>query len=639
MHKDIFTPWTPKDSANLYGIKEWGNGYFDINDAGEVIIQTQIDGKTVSLSLMDVVSGLNERGAQMPVLLRLENLLDNQISLLNDSFATAIADFGYKGKYQGLFPIKVNQQQQVIEDISRLGARYHCGLEAGSKAELIIALATLPITNGTIVCNGYKDADFFDLGLYASKMGYRCFFVIETPSELPILIQRSKILGIKPLIGIRLKLASRAGGHWQDSGGDNSLFGLTTAEIVDIIDLLRAENMLDSLQLLHYHLGSQIPNIRDVRNAVQETARFYVGLVQEGAPMGLLDLGGGLAVDYDGSQTNYVHSKNYTLKEYCLDIVELLTQILDEHNVSHPCIMTESGRAIVAYSSILLFNVLDVTRFETRPLPQKLPNDSDTAVQRLWEIREYMNLKNIQECYNDAIYYRNEVRERFQSGTIDLRGRALGENIFLSVIEQIIHNLKKIKRIPPELQGLNEALYDIYYCNFSIFQSLPDSWAIDQIFPIIPIHRHAEYPARQGILGDITCDSDGKINKFADFHDVKQTLALHNWDGKNSEYYIGIFLVGAYQETLGDLHNLLGDTNVLSIRINSDGSHDIVQEIKGDSVADVLAYVKYDTEKMLERFRCRAEEAVGKGSISAQEGQTIVEAYDASMHGYTYFKR
>ena len=638
MSKDILTNWTPQDSATLYGIKEWGGGYFDINDSGEVIIRAQAGEKIVEVSILDIVSGLQNRGTEMPVLLRLENLLGSQLSLLNESFRDAIEDFQYTGRYRGLFPIKVNQQQQVIEEITRFGARYNHGLEAGSKAELIIALSVLPDQESLIVCNGYKDADFFDLGLYANKMGYRCFFVIETPSELPILIQRSRKLGVTPLIGARLKLASRGGGHWQDSGGDNSLFGLTTSEIVDIIDLLRTENMLDSFQLLHYHLGSQIPNIRDVRNAVQEAARFYVGLVQEGAPMGFLDLGGGLAVDYDGSQTNFVHSKNYTLQEYCADIVESLMRILDEHDITHPCIMTESGRATVAYASILLCNILDVTHRESRPLPPELPEGIDDTILHLWEIHEYMTLKNMQECYNDAIYYRGELRVRFKQGSIGLRHRALGENIFLSVIEQIIRNLKKVKRIPKELVGLDEALYDIYYCNFSVFQSLPDAWAIDQIFPIIPIHRHNEYPARQGILGDLTCDSDGKIDRFADLHDVKKTLSLHTFE-ENEEYYLGIFLVGAYQETLGDLHNLLGDTNIVSIRINSNGSYDIVREIEGDSIADVLSYVEYDPKEVVNQFRRKAEEAVSKGKITVQERRTIMETYDANMRGYTYFKR
>jgi arginine decarboxylase len=638
MSKDVLSKWSPGDSAKLYGIKEWGAGYFDIDEQGEVVVEVPGKGKRVAVSLLDIIRGLAERGTHMPVLLRIENLLDAQISLLNESFARAIRETGFKGKYRGVFPIKVNQQQQVIEEIARFGERFSHGLEAGSKAELMVALSMISRRESYIICNGYKDAEFFDLGLYATRMGYHCFFVIETPSELPILIERSKALGIAPLIGVRLKLSSRAGGHWQDSGGDNSLFGLTTAEIIDIVDLLRDEDMLSSLQLLHYHLGSQIPNIRDIRNAVQETARFYTELVTEGAPMGNLDLGGGLAVDYDGSRTNFVHSKNYSLEEYCADIVEVLMEVLDEQEVPHPTILTESGRATVAYSSILLFNVLDVTRNEARPLPEALPEGSDDIVSNLWEIRSYMNLKNMQECFNDAVYYRDQLRDRFKIGQLSLRQRALGENIFRSLIEQIAANVGKLKRVPKELMGLDEALYDIYYCNFSVFQSLPDAWAIDQIFPIIPVHRHREKPVRKGILGDITCDSDGKIDKFADIHDVHNTLSLHELK-ENEEYYLGIFLVGAYQETLGDLHNLLGDTHVVSVRINEDGSHDIVKEITGDSVADVLSYVEYDAKEVFTRFRDKAEAAVRRGDISVQERKLIVDAFDASMRGYTYFER
>jgi arginine decarboxylase len=637
MKKDMLSKWTPGDSAKLYGIKEWGAGYFDINDAGEVVVRIPAKGQGVQVSLLDIINGLAERGTQMPVLLRIENLLDAQISLLNESFARAIKENGYRGRYRGVFPIKVNQQQQVIEEITRFGQRFAHGLEAGSKAELMVALSMISNRDSYIICNGYKDAEFFDLGLYATRMGYRCFFVIETPSELPLILERSKELGIRPLIGVRLKLSSRAGGHWQDSGGDNSLFGLTTAEIIDIVDRLRDEDMLDCLQLLHYHLGSQIPNIRDIRNAVQETARFYTELVSEGAAMGNLDLGGGLAVDYDGSRTNFVHSKNYSLEEYCADIVEVLMEVLDEQGTDHPTILTESGRATVAYSSVLLFNVLDVTRNEARPLPEALPEDSDDIVKNLWEIRSYMNLKNMQECFNDAVYYRDQLRDRFKIGQMSLRQRAMGENIFRALIEEIAGNLGKVKRIPKELLGLDEALYDIYYCNFSVFQSLPDAWAIDQIFPIIPIHRHTEKPTRKGILGDITCDSDGKIDKFADLHDVHNTLSLHETD--EHEYYLGIFLVGAYQETLGDLHNLLGDTHVVSVRVNEDGSHDIVKEIMGDSVADVLSYVEYDAKEVFTRFRDKAEEAVRMGSISVQERKVIVDAFDASLRGYTYFER
>ncbi len=634
----IHKQWTTGDSANAYGIKEWGAGYFDLSEAGEVIVRVDVDGKPVSVSLMDIIDGLDARGFSMPVLLRVENLLDQQMSRLNESFRSSIAGNGYTGSYKGVFPIKVNQQAQVIDEMTRFGKRYHHGLEAGSKAELLIALAKLPSKESLIVCNGYKDPEFIDLGLQTTRMGYNVFFVIETPTELPTILDRSRTLGIKPLIGIRLKLSSRAGGHWQDSGGDNSIFGLTTGQVVDLIDTLKKEEMLDSVRLLHYHLGSQIPNIRDIRTAVRETARFYADLVAEGCPMGYIDIGGGLAVDYDGSQTNFVHSKNYNLDEYTWDVVEVLQSVFDEKEIPHPTIITESGRATVAYSSILLFNILDVTESRPGPIPETPPEDAPDSIRNLFEVRQSMTVRNLQECYNDAVYYREEVREDFQFGHVTLRHRALADNLFLDIIIGISRLLGKVKRVPRELEDLTGSLYDTYYGNFSVFQSLPDVWAIDQIFPVMPIHRLTEEPARQAILADITCDSDGKIDTFADLHDVRKTIPLHEMKA-NEEYYLGIFLVGAYQETLGDLHNLLGDTHVVSVRINGDGSFDFVREIEGDSISDVLSYVEYQPRELIELFRQKAEDAVRTGTISPQQRRAILSAYEESMRGYTYFER
>lgn len=637
MH-DMHTRWTIADSANTYGIKEWGAGYFDLSSTGEVVVRVSDGGAPVEVSLMDIIRGMNDRGLGMPVLLRIENLLDQQISRLNESFAGAIAGTGYHGAYQGVFPIKVNQQAQVIEEVSRFGSRHHHGLEAGSKAELLVALSMLPSHESLIVCNGYKDPEFIDLGLQTIRMGYRVFFVIETPTELPIILERSAALGIDPLIGVRLKLASRSSGHWQDSGGDNSIFGLTTNQLVDVIDTLRANEMLDSLRLLHYHLGSQIPNIRDIRAAVRETARFYAGLVAEGAPMGYLDLGGGLAVDYDGSQTNFVHSKNYTLDEYTWDVMEVLKSVFDERAIPHPTIITESGRATVAYSSVLLFNILDVTESRPGALPEAAPEEAPESIRYLFEVRSSLTVRNLQECYNDAVYYRDEVREDFQHGHISLRDRAIAESLFLDTMQRIAAMLTRVKRVPRELEGLSESLYDTYYGNFSVFQSLPDVWAIDQIFPVMPLHRLDQAPTRRAILADITCDSDGKIDTFADMHDVRKALPLHELNGRD-EYYLGVFLVGAYQETLGDLHNLLGDTHVVSVRIDPDGSFEFVREIEGDSIADVLSYVEYEPRQLVERFRRKAEQAVRDGRITAPQRRAVLEAFEASMRGYTYFER
>jgi arginine decarboxylase len=634
---EVLGRWTREKSEELYGIKNWGNSYFSISDKGEVLVNPYKDNASSAISLMDIISGIRDRGLDMPVLLRFENILDSQISFLNNSFNEAMKKLNYKGAYRGVYPIKVNQQQQVIEEVTRFGQRYHHGLEVGSKAEMIAALSLMNDKEACLICNGYKDEEFIDLGLYAVKMGFNCFFVIEIPYELDIVMERARALGIKPNIGIRIKLSSRVGGHWTESSGDRSIFGLNVSQLITIVDKLKEINMLDCLKLLHYHLGSQIPNIRDIRSAVLEATRIYSELVNEGAPMGYLDLGGGLAVDYDGSNTNFVNSRNYSVEEYCTDIVEAVMSILDTHDVPHPVIVTESGRATVAYYSVLLFNVLDVQRFEEYEMPEKLDENTSEQIINLFDVYKNITLKNIQECYNDALYYRDEIRDLFKHGRLSLRERSLSENIFWNTINQIAKEKQKLKHAPPDLEDIESAIADIYYSNFSVFQSIPDSWAIDQLFPIMPVHRLLELPKRNAIIADITCDCDGKIDRFIDLHDVRNTLPLHEM--KNGDnYYLGAFLVGAYQETLGDLHNLFGDTNVVSVRINPDGTHDLVKEIHGDSVADVLSYVEFDPKDMLVNLRETAEEAIREGLISARERQEIMKAFDNGLRGYTYYE-
>ena len=630
--------WTVDDSASLYGIAHWGSGFFGINSKGEVTVAPpgSIDGSEVSL--LDIVAGLKARGMGMPVLLRFGDILHARIRLLNESFHSAIKEARYEGDYRGVFPIKVNQQQQVIEEIAAYGARFNHGLEAGSKAELIAAIPHLRNREALLVCNGYKDEEFIDLGLYARKMGIRVVFVLETMTELPLIVARSRALEVEPIIGVRVKLSSKAGGHWKDSGGDRSVFGLNAAQIIDVVDQLRRESMLHCLQLLHYHLGSQIPDIRDVRTSVTEATRFYAGLVQEGAPMGMLDLGGGLAVDYDGSHTNFASSANYTLGEYCRDVVEGVMSILDQAGIAHPTIVTESGRATVAYYSVLLFNILDVSRFRNGSIPRDLPPGAHAQLRNIHEVARALTGKNLQECYHDALFYRDEIRQLFKHGVISLRDRALGEQIFWHIMYDISQRIKKQKYVPDDFEGLDAALADIYYGNFSVFQSLPDAWAIDQLFPIMPIHRLKEEPRGRAVLSDITCDCDGRIDRFIDLHDVKPTLPVHDWK-EEEEYYFGAFLVGAYQETLGDLHNLLGDTNVVSIRIKPDGGWEYERELEGDSVSDVLSYVEYDPKTLSSQMRLVAEEAVREQLISPAERRRILDAYEAGLRGYTYFER
>lgn len=625
------------ESARLnYGIKNWGNDYFDINEKGELVVIDPLHPNTQPLALMEIIRGLQDRELQMPVLLRIENILDQSISNINEAFRTAINKVGYNNVYRGVYPIKVNQQAQIVEEIADFGSRYDHGFEVGSKAEMIAALSSLDQTNRLLICNGYKDQEFVDLGLQATKLGFLCFFVIETPAELPIIIERSLQLNIRPRIGVRAKMTSKIGGYWNSTSGDRSVFGLSTGQIIQLIDSLKEHDMLDCLQLLHCHLGSQIPNILHIRGGVVEACRYFTDLYKEGAKLEYIDLGGGLAVDYSGAATNGDQSCNYSISEYCEDIVETIKETLDAEGLDHPIIITESGRATVAYSSILLFNILDVTRFD--PLPVAAVEEEHELIHNMRDIFTYLEPKRLQECYNDAHFYRDEVRSLFKRGQIDLRMRAISENLFLD----ILHNIKDISltmaKVPTDLVDLEESLADIYYGNFSLFQSLPDSWAIDQLFPIMPIHRLNETPTRHAVIADITCDCDGKIDKFIDETEAKKVLPVHELTS-GEEYYLGVFLVGAYQETLGDLHNLFGDTHVVSIRLNQDSSYEFVKEIYGDTISDVLSYVEFQPSVMQNKYRDMVEAAVKNGRITAKERQHMLNTYKDSMSGYTYYER
>lgn len=632
--------WTSSDSAQFYGINDWGCGYFDISADGKVMVNVPAADKDTqpTIALTSIIEGMKERGLEMPAILRIENLLDDRIQSLNEAFARAIKLANYQNEYRGVFPIKVNQQCHVIEEIADFGSKYHHGFEAGSKAELVIALAKQSDDQGLIICNGYKDSEFIELGLYAKEMGVKCFFVLETLTELPIIIERSQALGIEPLLGVRIRPTVKVDGHWSADSGDQSIFGLSTASLFSVIEQLKAVGMLHCLQLLHCHLGSQIPNIRNIRSGVLEACRFYAGLIQEGAPMGYLDLGGGLAVDYEGARTNSTHSMNYQLDEYCVNIVETICECLDPLEINHPVIVSESGRATVAYSSMLLFNVLDVRDHRPVPLPEQLPVEGHPLLQSLWEVNSIINAGNFQECYNDALYYRDEIRELFQRGQATLSDRAIGDNLALAVLEKVAVFVEQAERRPPELENLPELLADIYYGNFSLFQSLPDIWALDQVFPVMPLHRLNEEPNRQAVIADITCDCDGKIDHFTTHDGIKHTIKLHPMI-EGEEYYLGVFLVGAYQETLGDLHNLFGDTNVVSVKVNHDGSYDFVREFHGDSIADVLSYVEYDTKILTEQFRKRSENAVKAGKITASKRRQLMSAFKASLDGYTYYEK
>lgn len=637
MKKERSQLWSIDKAKKTFAIQRWSNQHFDINEAGEVVVINAHNQSSGDVSLMDIIQGMKDRELQMPVLLRIENILDQSIRNINETFRSVIKKVGYENEFRGVYPIKVNQQAQIVEEVAHFGSPYHHGFEVGSKAEMIAALATLEQFDRLIICNGYKDQEFVELGLQAVKLGCQCFFVLETLTELPLIIERSQALGIKPLIGVRIKMTSAVSGHWHSTSGDRSVFGLSANELIQVIDQLKAHKMLDCLQLLHCHLGSQIPNISDIRGGVVEACRYYTDLCKEGAAMAYIDLGGGLAVDYSGAQSSCGQSRNYSLKEYCEDIVDTLKTTLSKENLKHPVIITESGRATVAYTSILLFNILDVSQFTAPELP-KLENNEHELIQNMREVLDYLKPQRVQECYNDACFYRDEIRELFKRGLIDLRMRSIAEQLFLGILHQINNVLATMERIPTGLTGLKDSLADIYYGNFSLFQSLPDSWAIGQLFPVMPIHRLHEEPSKRAIIADITCDCDGKIDRFIADHDYDKSLPLHPIKS-GEDYYLGVFLVGAYQETLGDLHNLFGDTNVVSVRINPDSSFEFVKEVHGDTIADVLSYVEFQPKQMQWNFRNKVETAVREGRISAKERQKIINLFNASMQGYTYYEK
>lgn len=637
MKTEIMTRWVSNDAAELYGVRNWGAGYFDVSEAGDLMVRPRGKGTDEMINMMQIVEGLKARGIAMPVLLRFGDILASRIATINNAFNKAIAEAGYKAPFRGVYPIKVNQQQQVIEDIVAYGVPFHHGLEAGSKPELITALAYSKDRESLIVCNGYKDEEFIDLALYALKMGMQTILVVEMPSELSLILERAARMSVKPRIGVRAKLATRGGGHWNESGGDRSQFGLNASQIIDVVDELREKGMLDCLEMLHYHLGSQIPNIRSVQSGIVEAGRMYVDLIREGAKMGMLDVGGGLAVDYDGSHSNFASSANYTVDEYAADIVDGIMQRVDEAGLPHPIIVSESGRATVAHHSVLLFDIFDVSRSDPGHAIEPLPESAHENLHRLVEVGEILNAKNAQECYHDAVAYRDEMRSLFNQGAVTLRDRAMAERLFWNIIKRIADEVRGRKYVPEELEDLETAIADVYFGNFSLFQSLPDSWAIEQLFPIMPVNRLNEAPTRNAVLADITCDCDGKIDRFIDLHDVKRTLPLHEMNGR--EYYLGVFLVGAYQETLGDLHNLFGDTNVVSVKLGEEGALEFAEEIDGDTVADVLSYVEYDVQDLVELMRKTAEQAVRTGKITPEERREIMAAYENGLRGYTYFEK
>jgi arginine decarboxylase len=628
--------WTVADSAEVYGVKYWGHNYFSVAESGNVVAHPSgVDGPAIDLK--ELVDEVARRGIGLPLLIRFSDVLRSRIVELNETFKNAIAEYGYKGEFKGVYPIKVNQHRYVVEEIIRFGRPYHYGLEAGSKPELLAVMAMLDDEDALIVCNGYKDEEYIETALMASKLGRTVLIVVEKFSELGLIAETAKKIGVRPRIGIRVKLAAKGSGRWEASGGDRSKFGLSTREVVEAINFLRGNDLLNCFELLHFHLGSQISAIRAVKNALREAGRFYVEVCKLGAPLKYFDAGGGLGVDYDGSQTNFASSMNYTTQEYANDIVFSLQEICDAANVPHPTIVTESGRAVVAHHSMLVVDILGVGEFDVGKAPDKIPRDANRTVKNLFETYKEVSRKNVLESYHDALEYKEEALQLFNLGNLSLSERVVAEDVFWAICQKLLKIVRDMREVPEELEGLERALSDTYFCNFSMFQSLPDIWAIDQLFPIMPIHRLGEEPTRRAVLADITCDSDGKIDHFIDRRDVKSVLELHPVNGH--DYYLGIFLIGAYQEILGDLHNLFGNTNTVHVSLAQGGGYQIEHVVTGDTVTDVLKYVSYSREELVARVRRFAELAVRANRMSLEETRSMLRMYEEGLAGYTYLER
>ncbi|HEY1810825.1 MAG TPA: biosynthetic arginine decarboxylase [Kofleriaceae bacterium] len=634
--QDPLHRWSAADANDTYNIPRWGCGYFGVNDKGNLIVQPRGEGQG-AIDMKELIDELVERGIQLPILLRFSDILKARIELLCASFNSAIREYGYGGHYRGVYPIKVNQNRTVVEEIIEFGRPFHYGLEAGSKPELLAIMAIHQDDEALIICNGYKDEEYIETALLASKMGKTVILVVEKPSELEHIHRVSERVKIKPALGIRARLSSRGAGRWEQSGGDFSKFGLTAAEMVAAVEQLKKWGEAETLKLMHFHLGSQISAIKSVKNALREAGRLFCECYKLGAKgLAYLDVGGGLGVDYDGSQTNFASSMNYTVQEYANDVVYALKEICDADQVPHPSIVSESGRAIAAHHSVLVVNVLGVTEFNTN-VPLQLPHPVPPLVKNMWETYQGVSQKNLLESYHDAVEYKDQVLQLFNLGHLSLEHRVLCENLFWATCEKVLMLVARQSHVPEELEGLEKALSDTYFCNFSMFQSVPDAWAVDQLFPICPIHRLNEEPTRRATLADITCDSDGKIDSFIDLRDVKHVLELH--PKLPQDYYLGIFLVGAYQEILGDLHNLFGDTNTVHVQLSADGDYDVKEVVNGDTVSEVLQFVDYTPGVLMTRMRNNVEQALRKKLMTLEESRTLINRFQAGMQGYTYLDR
>ena len=627
--------WRIEDSAELYNINGWGLKYFSINDKGHVAV-TPREG-SASVDLKELMDELQVRDVTSPVLLRFPDILDNRIEKISKCFQQAADEYGYTAKNFIIYPIKVNQMRQVVEEIVSHGKKFNIGLEAGSKPELHAVLAINTDENSLIICNGYKDENYVELALLAQKMGRRIFLVVEKLNELRLIADISKRLKIRPNIGIRIKLASSGSGKWEESGGDGSKFGLNSSELLGALDFLEKAKMTDCLKLIHFHIGSQITKIRRIKNALKEASQFYVQLQNMGFHVEFVDIGGGLGVDYDGTRSSSSESSmNYSIQEYVNDSVSALVDACAKNNLPQPNIITESGRSLTAHHSVLVFEVLETTSLPIWDEKEELGENPHELVDELYKIWDNMNQPRLLESWHDALQIREEALDLFGLGLLDLRTRAQIEQLFWSVAREVNEIASDMKHAPEELRKISKLLPDKYFCNFSLFQSLPDSWSIDQLFPIMPISRLAERPDRTATIQDITCDSDGKINNFISSHGANSHLAVHALNNKEP-YYIGVFLVGAYQEILGDMHNLFGDTNAVHVSVYKD-RYEIDQVIDGETVAEVLDYVQFSPKKLVRSVETWVTSSMKAGIITPEEGREFLSNYRSGLYGYTYLE-
>ena len=627
--------WTIEDSKELYNICGWGISYFDVNDKGNVFVTPCKD--DAQIDLREVMDELALRDVESPVLLRFPDILDNRIEKTASCFKKAADEYGYKGENFVIYPIKVNQMQPVVEEIISHGRKFNLGLEAGSKPELHAVIAVQCQSDSLIICNGYKDQSYIELALLAQKMGKRIFIVVEKLNELDIIAKAAKKLNVRPNLGIRIKLASSGSGKWEESGGDASKFGLTSSELLEALEILEKKNMKDCLRLIHFHIGSQITKIRRIQTALREASQFYIQLHKMGYNVDFVDCGGGLGVDYDGTRSPSSESSvNYSIQEYVNDCLYTFVEASDRNGIPHPNIITESGRSLSAHHSVLVIDVLETATLPEMDESFEPSEEAHVLVKDLYDIWDNLNQRTMLEDWHDAEQIREEALDLFSHGMVDLQTRAEIERMYWSVCREINSLAKSLKHTPEELKNLDKLLADKYFCNFSLFQSLPDSWAIDQLFPIVPIQRLDERPTRNATIQDITCDSDGKIANFVTNRHVSHVLPVHSLK-KNEKYYLGVFLVGAYQEILGDMHNLFGDTNAVHVSVK-DNSYHIDQIFDGETVADVLDYVQYNPKKLVRQLETWVTKSVKEGKISIEEGKEFLSNYRSGLYGYTYLE-